>query len=71
MDAINIAIKDTITSTDIVRPDDNMPFMERNTKKAITWIINNIEKHLKGSKSKPDFEVLVSVGAPGIGMFLI
>ena len=45
--------------------------MERDTNQAITRIIRNIENHLKGSNSKTDFDILVSGGAPGIGMFLI
>ncbi|PKY51439.1 hypothetical protein RhiirA4_468482 [Rhizophagus irregularis] len=65
MDAINIALKDAITSVDIV--DDNMPFMERDTDKAITTIIRNINNHLKYCKSKTDYDILVSGGAPGIG----
>ncbi|PKY56061.1 hypothetical protein RhiirA4_476055 [Rhizophagus irregularis] len=44
-----------------------MPFMERDTDKAITRIIRNIENHLKGSNSKTDYDILVSGGAPGIG----
>ncbi|RGB42790.1 hypothetical protein C1646_785098 [Rhizophagus diaphanus] len=67
MDAINIALKDAITSVDIVGPDDNMPFMERDTEKAIKIIKSNIKNHLIYNKSKPDFDILVSDGAPGIG----
>ncbi|PKY47590.1 hypothetical protein RhiirA4_522912 [Rhizophagus irregularis] len=44
-----------------------MPFMERDTDKAIKRIIRNIKNHLEGSKSKTDFDILVSGGAPGIG----
>ncbi|RGB42958.1 hypothetical protein C1646_750331 [Rhizophagus diaphanus] len=66
MNAINIALECAITSDDIVIPHDNMPFMERDTDKAITRIIRNIENHLKGSISKTDFDILVSGGAPGI-----
>ncbi|CAG8691091.1 20755_t:CDS:2, partial [Rhizophagus irregularis] len=47
MDAINIALKDAITSVDIVGPDDNMPFMERDTDEAIRMIIRNINNNLK------------------------
>ncbi|CAG8582460.1 13754_t:CDS:2 [Acaulospora morrowiae] len=66
MDVINIALKKAI-NIDIVRPDDKMPFMERDTNQAITRIIRNIGNHIKGSKSKADFDILVSGGAPGIG----
>ncbi|GBC48487.2 hypothetical protein GLOIN_2v1656427 [Rhizophagus irregularis DAOM 181602=DAOM 197198] len=67
MDAINIALKDAITSVDIVGPDDNMPFMERDTDEAIRMIIRNINNNLKYCKSKTDYDILVSGGAPGIG----
>ncbi|GBC05179.1 hypothetical protein RclHR1_06080008 [Rhizophagus clarus] len=66
-DAIDIALKKAITDTSITRPDDEMPFMERNTDQAISEITKNIGNHLKGSKAKTDFSVLVSGGAPGIG----
>ncbi|CAG8579920.1 1510_t:CDS:2, partial [Acaulospora morrowiae] len=66
MDAINIAVKKAI-NIDIVEPDDKMPFMERDTDRAISRIIRNIKNHLKGSNSKADFDILVSGGAPGIG----
>ena len=45
--------------------------MERDTNQAITRIIRNIGNHLKGRLSKADFDILVSGGAPGIGMILI
>jgi hypothetical protein len=48
-----------------------MPFMERDINKATTMIVRNIRYHLNCSKSKTDFETLVSCGAPGIGMFLM
>ena len=48
-----------------------MPFMERNINQAISKITKNIEKHLQGCKAKTDFSILVSGGAPGIGMILI
>ena len=48
-----------------------MPFMERKTGQAISKITKNIVNHLKGSKAKTDFNILVSGGAPGIGMILI
>ncbi|PKY62831.1 hypothetical protein RhiirA4_490071 [Rhizophagus irregularis] len=44
-----------------------MPFMERNTDQVILEIMKNIQNHLQGSKSKIDFNILVSGGAPGIG----
>ncbi|CAG8727201.1 5996_t:CDS:2, partial [Acaulospora morrowiae] len=66
MDAINIALKKAI-NLNIARPYDKMPFMERDTNQAITRIIRNIGNHLKCSKAKADFDILVSGGAPGIG----
>jgi hypothetical protein len=48
-----------------------MPFMERNTDQVILEITKNIQNHLQGSKAKTDFNILVSGGAPGIGMILI
>ncbi|CAG8575804.1 3876_t:CDS:2 [Acaulospora morrowiae] len=67
IDAINIALKNATINIYTLMPDDQMPFMERDTNQAITRIIRNIENHLKGSKSKADFDILVSGGAPGIG----
>ncbi|CAB4443504.1 unnamed protein product [Rhizophagus irregularis] len=55
------------TSDNIGRPDDNMPFMERDTNKVIARITRNIKSHLTNSKSKTDYDILVSGGAPGIG----
>jgi hypothetical protein len=37
-----------------------MPFMERDTNKAIARITRNIESHLTNSKSKTDYDILVS-----------
>ncbi|CAB4384734.1 unnamed protein product [Rhizophagus irregularis] len=44
-----------------------MPFMERDTNKVIAKITKNIESHLINSKSKTDYDILVSGGTPGIG----
>ena len=45
--------------------------MERDTIQAISSITSNIRRHLTNSKSKADFDILVSGGAPGIGMILM
>ncbi|GBB93766.1 hypothetical protein RclHR1_22280002 [Rhizophagus clarus] len=66
-DAIDIALKKAITDISIISPNDEMPFMERNTDQEITRIEKNIRNHLKGSTAKTDFNILVSGGAPGIG----
>ncbi|CAB5180845.1 unnamed protein product [Rhizophagus irregularis] len=67
MDAIDIALKEVKEETGTDRPNDEMPFMDRDTNQAITKIIRNIENRLKGSKAKTDFDMLFSGGAPGIG----
>jgi hypothetical protein len=61
----------SIADKNIIRPKDELPFMERNTDREITRIEKNIGNNLKGSTAKTDFNVLVSGGAPGIGMILI
>ncbi|CAB4491617.1 unnamed protein product [Rhizophagus irregularis] len=66
-DAIDIALKEVKEETGTDRPNDEMPFMDRDTNQAITKIIRNIENRLKGSKAKTDFDMLFSGGAPGIG----
>ncbi|CAB4391454.1 unnamed protein product [Rhizophagus irregularis] len=66
-DAIDIALKEVKKETGTDRPNDEMPFMDRDTNQAITKIIRNIENRLKGSKAKTDFDMLFSGGAPGIG----
>ncbi|GBB83569.1 hypothetical protein RclHR1_10260012, partial [Rhizophagus clarus] len=66
-DAVDIALKGSNKNTDIIRPDNEMPFMERNTDQAILVITKNIQNRLQGSKAKTDFNILVSGGAPGIG----
>jgi hypothetical protein len=48
-----------------------MPLMDRDFKDAVNMITNNVTKRLRGSKSKPDFHMLISGGAPGIGMVFI
>ena len=48
-----------------------MPFMERDFDDAITRITRNIQNNCKESKSKTDFDILFSGGAPGIGVVLI
>ena len=48
-----------------------MPFMERDFDDAITRITRNIRNNRKESKSKTDFDILFSGGAPGIGVVLI
>ncbi|PKY56726.1 hypothetical protein RhiirA4_448817 [Rhizophagus irregularis] len=57
----------SIADKNIIRPKDELPFMERNTDREITRIEKNIGNNLKGSTAKTDFNVLVSGGAPGIG----
>ncbi|CAB5364970.1 unnamed protein product [Rhizophagus irregularis] len=66
-DAIDIALKKVKEETGTDRPNDEMPFMDRDTNQAITKIIRNIENRLKGSKAKTDFDMLFSGRAPGIG----
>ncbi|CAB5395651.1 unnamed protein product [Rhizophagus irregularis] len=66
-DAIDIALKEVKEETGTDRPNDEMPFMDRDTNQAITKIIRNIENRLKGSKVKTDFDMLFSGGAPEIG----
>ncbi|GET63923.1 hypothetical protein GLOIN_2v1794374 [Rhizophagus irregularis DAOM 181602=DAOM 197198] len=56
------------TCANISKPGDKMPFMERNIDKAIVRITRNIKCHLSKSKSKTDYDILVSGGAPGIGL---
>ncbi|CAG8452323.1 1258_t:CDS:2 [Funneliformis caledonium] len=65
-DAVDIALKGSNKNTDIIRPDNKMPFMERNTDQVILEIMKNIQNHLQGSKAKTDFNILVSGRAPGI-----
>ena len=45
--------------------------MERDFNYAITRITTNIQYNRKESKSKTDFDILFSGGAPGIGVVLI
>ncbi|CAB4495667.1 unnamed protein product [Rhizophagus irregularis] len=60
-------LKGANTCANISKPGDKMPFMERNIDKAIVRITRNIKCHLSKSKSKTDYDILVSGGAPGIG----
>ncbi|GET63922.1 hypothetical protein GLOIN_2v1794374 [Rhizophagus irregularis DAOM 181602=DAOM 197198] len=59
-------LKGANTCANISKPGDKMPFMERNIDKAIVRITRNIKCHLSKSKSKTDYDILVSGGAPGI-----
>ncbi|GET63920.1 hypothetical protein GLOIN_2v1794374 [Rhizophagus irregularis DAOM 181602=DAOM 197198] len=61
-------LKGANTCANISKPGDKMPFMERNIDKAIVRITRNIKCHLSKSKSKTDYDILVSGGAPGIGL---
>ncbi|PKK69605.1 hypothetical protein RhiirC2_780789 [Rhizophagus irregularis] len=61
------ATETNTTSDNIGRPDDNMPFIKHETDKVIAKIIRNIKSHLINSKSKTDYDILVSDEAPGIG----
>ena len=68
---MDIALENIIRARDIEPDDTIMPFMERDFDDAIIRIKRNIQNNHKNSKSKADFDILFSGGAPGIGIVLI
>ncbi|KAF9361117.1 hypothetical protein BGX26_005746 [Mortierella sp. AD094] len=63
-----VVLKDAILRRATI-PGDVVSLKDRDFTFAIELIMKNVEKHIKGSKSKPDFHMLVSGGAPGIELF--
>lgn len=47
-----------------------MPLKDRDFGTAIDIVASNVRNYLRGSNSKPDFNMIVSAGAPGIGKFI-
>ena len=74
-EAIDIALKNINRAipVDNSNSDNCMLFVDRDFSDAIKSITRNIEysRRSSNSKSKADFDVLFSAGAPGIGMVLI
>ena len=66
-----MALKNVNRAIPVDNSGNYMPFMDRDFGDATTRITRNIQNNRKESKSKTDFDILYSGGAPGIGMFLI
>lgn len=66
-DVIDEVVLRNIPRTPVTGPGDIVPLKDRDFSGAVHMIENNVSSNLAGSKSKPNFHMLVSGGAPGIG----
>ena len=65
---------DKILSKEVYKPtalddSDIMPLKDRDFKDAVSVIKSNVVYNITRETSKPNFSILVSGGAPGIGMY--